>query len=151
MSSIRKNRKSGNQEKKRDLRRQLFNEGKTGRIEEIQVSTERIVQLNGILFDLDPGTYLAGPFTRGLSRDPEKFYNRVVRPWLKRHPVLANCEVRITGTGLHAILWFEKPVQFETAGDRDRWAGIVKVAQAALPIDPGQPGHHGHHAGASAA
>ena len=129
----------GNQ-KKPDLRRQLFNQGKVGVIEAIQVSTERIVQLNGILFDIDPQTYVAGPLTQGISRDPGKFYNRILRTWLKRSPILTNCEVRVSGTGLHAILWIKPPVKFETTGDRQRWAGIVKVVQAALPIDPDQPG-----------
>jgi hypothetical protein len=125
---------------KLDRRKQLFNQGSVGPIEEIQVSCERIVQLNGILFDLDPKNYVAGPFTRGLSRDPEKFYKRIVRRWLQRHPTLNNCEVRISGTGLHGILWFQEPIKFENAGDRERWAGIVKVVQAAMPIDSDQPG-----------
>ncbi len=125
---------------KPDLRKQLFNEGTVGRIEDIQVSTDRIVQLKGILFDLDPPHYVAGSLIPTVSLDPSKFYSRILRPWLDRHPVLAQCEVRATGTGLHAILWFEAPVKFESAGDRDRWAGIVKVIQAALPIDPDQPG-----------
>jgi len=103
-------------------------------------TTDRIVQLNGILFDIDPKTYLVGPLTQGHSRDPIKFYNRVLRPWLKRHPILKNCQVRASGTGLHAILWIKPPIKFETAGDRERWAGIVKVVQAALPIDPDEPG-----------
>jgi hypothetical protein len=123
-----------------DLRRQLFNEGRVGRIEQIQVSASCIVQLNGILFDLDPPLYRSGSLTQGLSKNPEKFYKNVVRPWLDRHVTLKNCEVRATGTGLHAILWFDKPVVFNNVGDRDRWAGIVKVVQAALPIDPDQPG-----------
>jgi hypothetical protein len=123
-----------------DLRKQLFNQGKVGRIEKIQVSTECIVQLNGILYDLDPANYRAGTLIPIVSHNVNELYSTVVRPWLDRHPTLKNCEVRATGTGLHAILWFDKPVIFSSAGDRQRWAGIVKVVQAALPIDPDQPG-----------
>ncbi len=129
-----------NQLTKEDLRQQLFNEGETGPIEGVQVSTDRIVQLNGIVYDLDPQLYAKGPLTQGLSRDPKRFYKRVVRPWLDRHPLLKNCEVRATGTGVHAILWINPPIKFDTEADRNRWAGIVKVVQAALPIDPDQPG-----------
>lgn len=125
---------------KLDLRKQLFNEGSVGAIEKIQVSCDRIIQLNGILYDLDPQNYVKGPLTRGLSQDPEKFYKRIVQPWLQRHPTLSKCEVRLSGTGVHAILWLGEPVKFETAGDRERWAGAVKCVQAALPIDPDQPG-----------
>ena len=75
-----------------------------------------------------------------VSGNPQRFYQRVVKLWLGRHPVLGKCEVRISGRGLHAILWFDKPVVFEKAGDRERWAAIVQVIQAALPVDPDQPG-----------
>jgi hypothetical protein len=37
-----------------DIREQLFNEGLTGPITHVQVSTERIAKLRGILFDIDP-------------------------------------------------------------------------------------------------
>ena len=37
-----------------DAREQLFNGGEIGPFEHIQVSTARIVKLNGILFDIDP-------------------------------------------------------------------------------------------------
>jgi hypothetical protein len=48
--------------------------------------------------------------------------------------------VRDSGRGLHVIFWFEEPVAFQTDGERQRWAGIVQVVQAILPIDPDQPG-----------
>ena len=133
-------RQSGKSAGKIDLRKQLFNAGKVGPIEAVQVSTDCIVQLKGILYDLDLAAYQAKPLIPGLSQNVDKFFRRVVRPWLDRHPVLKKAEVRATGTGLHALLWFDRPIKFDTAADRDRWAGIVKVVQAALPIDPDQPG-----------
>jgi len=59
---------------------------------------------------------------------------------LQRHPVLAKAEVRNSGRGLHVILRFGDPVEFNTDGERDRWSGIVQVVQGALPIDPDAPG-----------
>jgi len=125
---------------KLDLRKQLFNEAEVGPIERIQVSTQRIVKLRGILFDIDPPNYRRGPLLRKPSEDPRVFYKRYLRKWLDRDPVLSKCEVRMTGTGLHAILWLDKPIELNTDADRERWAAKVQVIQAALPIDPDQPG-----------
>jgi len=123
-----------------DHRKQLFNDGRVGPIEKIQVSTERIVKLRGILFDIDPPNYRCGPLLRKLPKGPRVFYKRYLREWLDRDPVLKKCEVRMTGRGLHAILWFADPVELNTDADRERWAAKVQVIQAALPIDPDQPG-----------
>jgi hypothetical protein len=54
--------------------------------------------------------------------------------------VLEHLEVRISGTGLHAILWFDPPVDFGDEAERTRWCSIVKVVQAVLPTDPMAPG-----------
>lgn len=123
-----------------DAREQLFNEGLCGPIDHIQVSTECIAQLRGILFDLDPHLYRVSRLLSEVPTEPTTLYDDVVSRWLSRNSVLSKAEVRNSGTGLHAILWFAEPVSFSTDGDRDRWSGIVQVVQAALPIDPGQPG-----------
>lgn len=123
-----------------DLCKQLFNEAKVGPIERIQVSTERIVKLRGILFDIDPPIYRRGPLLKKPPKDPRVFYKRYLRKWLDRDPVLSKCEVRMSGTGLHAILWLGEPIELKTDADRERWAAKVEVVQAALPIDPNQPG-----------
>ena len=98
-----------------DFRKQLFNKGLVGKVEAIQLPVDRITQLNGILFDLDPGEYGGTAILPKVPRDPVKFYDQVVKVWLKRHPVLNKAEVRKTGTGLHAVLWLDSPVVFETA------------------------------------
>ena len=123
-----------------DIREQLFNEGLIGPISHIQVSTERIARLRGILFDIDPGILRPGTLLPGLSRDPVELYERTVKGWLERDTTLSNCEVRMSGTGLHLILWFNEPVELRTDGELDRWSAIVQVVQASLPIDPDQPG-----------
>ena len=71
--------------------------------------------------------------------DPREFFSVVVHPWLKRHSVLDAAEVRCSGTGLHAIVWFSEPLVFERDGERDRWVGIIKVVQSAIPSDPDAP------------
>jgi hypothetical protein len=122
-----------------DVREALFNSGDVGPIKHVQVSTERIVSLRGILFDLDPDIFKPGTIVPAVPRDPAEFYAAVVRPMLDRHSVLTKAEVRNSGRGLHAVLRFDKPVEFNSDGERDRWSGIVQVIQAALPIDPDQP------------
>ena len=123
-----------------DLRETLFNSGAIGPIGSIQVSTERVVALRGIVFDIDPDLFLQGGLIAAIPQDAAEFYREIVKPMLDRHPVLKKAEVRMTGRGLHVILRFAKPVEFTKPGEQEEWAGIVEVVQTALPIDPGQPG-----------
>ena len=96
--------------------------------------------LLGILFDLDLKLLHPSALLPQIPDTPVEFYETVVKNWINRHAVLAKSEVRNSGGGLHVILRFDQPVNFETEGERDRWAGIVDVVQTALPIDPDQPG-----------
>jgi len=123
-----------------DIREQLVNEGRTGHFGHTQVSTERIVKLRGILFDIDPGLLRPGFLLGQISLNPVELYEQTVKTWLERHPALRGCEVRVSGTGLHVILRFDEPVNLEQERDLQRWKGIVKTVQTALPIDPDQPG-----------
>ena len=123
-----------------DCREQLYNSGATGSVTEIQLPTEQITSLRGVMLDIDPKHYRISPLLPVVPLDPVAFYLAVLKVWLNRHPTLAKAEVRMSGTGLHAILWFAEPIVFNTAGDRERWAGIVQVLQAALPTDPDAPG-----------
>src|SRR5262245_25615845 len=68
-----------------DYREQLFNEGNVGPIDHIQVSTERIVRLNGILFDIDPQNLRESPLLPAVLQDPEQFYQAYVQRWLANH------------------------------------------------------------------
>ena len=122
-----------------DLREQLFNDGVTGSIQQVQVSKERVAQLRGILFDIDLQIIKPNPLIPNLPSPAPEFYREVAQTWLSRHPVLGNAEVRNSGQGLHVILRFKPPLIFHTDGERDRWDGIVKAVQAALPVDPDAP------------
>ncbi|HEX3599855.1 MAG TPA: hypothetical protein VHU84_06905 [Lacipirellulaceae bacterium] len=123
-----------------DTREALYNGAELGPIEHIQVSTERIVTLRGVLFDIDPSNLREGPLLPALWKDPEEFYDGRVQHWLTNHAVLANAEVRATGTGLHGILWLDPPVEFADDASRKRWCAITKIVQAVLPTDPMAPG-----------
>jgi hypothetical protein len=128
------------QKREADLRVQLLNEGKSGPIQEIQVPVEMVTSLRGILFDIDLELIRKSRILPQRPKDPKSFYDEVLSRWLAQHPVLDRAEVRISGRGLHVILRFTEPVAFENEADRERWAAIVQVVQAALPIDPDQPG-----------
>ncbi len=122
-----------------DWREQLFNNGEIGPITHVQVSTERIVTLRGILFDLDPKLIRMSTLIPHVPSDPAEFYQQIVQPRLSRHSVLSRLEIRNSGTGIHAILRLADPPTFNTDEERKRWTGIVQVVQASLPIDTDQP------------
>lgn len=122
-----------------DWREQLYNQQEIGPIEKVQLPAERITSLHSILFDVDPAKFGKSLLLREPSQTPEEFYKLTLRRWLDNHPTLQHTEVRLSGTGLHVLLNFSQPVVFESDMERDRWDAIVKVVQAALPIDPGQP------------
>lgn len=132
--------KTGSKKKKVDHRRQLFNGGQSGPIEAVQLPVEMITSLLGIMLDFDPDRFREDVVSRKVRADPVKFYKRFVRKMLARHPVFSKAEVRNSGRGLHVIIRFEKPLEFATDADRQRWSAIVKVIQRLLPTDPGCPG-----------
>ena len=143
MASLGASGKSGNNEDSSnniDIRKQLFNDGAVGPIKLVQLPEDQITSLLGIMFDIDPKLFRSTAVSHDYSSRPIAFYNDVVRHWLDRHSVLAKAQVIGSGTGLHPILRFNKPVQFKTVGDRQRWAGIVRVVQRVLPVDADVPG-----------
>ena len=122
-----------------DLREQLFNEGQIGLVEHIQVSRERITKIRGIMYDIDPSLFRDTGLIKSVPTDPREFHQVILSAWLSRNTLLKHAEVRVSGTGLHVLLWFDEPVVLSGDADRDRWDGIIKVIQSALPVDPNQP------------
>ncbi len=116
-----------------DLREKLYNDREIGPVT-ISDPESIITRLHGILLDVDPLNYRK---SRGANvrSNPEKFYLRVIKTMLLRHAVLARAEVRLSGTGLHIIIWFAEPVELKTEGDRLRWVAIIKAIQRLLPTD----------------
>ena len=124
-----------------DLRELLVNQGDIGLVHEIAVSEDQVGQINGIGFDLDRKLMRSdGPFCGLGEMEPEEAYQEVVQGWLMNHPVLAKSEVRMSGGGLHLILWLDEPIILDSCWQLDRWIKMIKVIQASLPIDPDQPG-----------
>jgi hypothetical protein len=121
-----------------DEREQLVNAGESGPIAQVSLPLEMITSLRGIMLDVDPQLFRkeVAPF----RKDPEKFYSRTLRKMLARHPTLSKAEVRVSGCGLHVILWLCEPVEFLSEAERQRWAAMVKVIQRLLPTDPDCPG-----------
>ncbi len=123
-----------------DGREQPYNSRECGPIDRVQLCRDNITSLHGIVFDLDLNLFRPdGPAPLDLS-STRAFADRTLVPILSRHPALCGAEVRDTGRNVHAIAWFDHPVNFADDGDRRRWGGIVETVQAALPIDPDQPG-----------
>jgi len=122
-----------------DLREQLWNEGLTGKAGSIQVPTERITRLRGILLDLDPAKLIAENPWFPPADNPDEFHANI-KPVLERHPLARHAEVRASGTGLHAIVRLEPPVELETAAAQKWWAALVRAVQCSLPVDPNAPG-----------
>jgi hypothetical protein len=122
-----------------DLREALFNDGSIGPAPRIQIPTERITRLRGLMIDLDPGMLDPANTLFPPAKQPAEFLRRN-RAVLDRHPLVRDAEVRSSGTGLHLLLWFKPPVELKTAGDQRRWDGLIRVIQATLPSDPNAPG-----------
>ena len=70
---------------------------------------------------------------------PDSLFEFVVSTWLQCNEVLAAAEVRMSGGGLHVIIWFDEPVTFDTDAAREKWRQIVRVVQRVIPSDPQQP------------
>src|SRR5262249_12509857 len=106
---------------------------------EVSVPAAGITRLLGTRADLDPKVLDPGNEFFRPADDPEQFFENI-RPALDRHPLFRDAEVRDTGTGLHANLWMEPPVELHSAADQEFWAGVVRAVQLSLPGDVNAPG-----------
>ena len=122
-----------------DRREALWNEAVTGPAGLIQLPTERITRLRGILLDLDPKRLRPDNTLFPPADDPRQFYENI-RPVLARHPLVRHAEVRASGTGLHAIVLLDPPVELTSAGEQKWWAKLVRAVQCSLPVDFNAPG-----------
>jgi hypothetical protein len=122
-----------------DTREAMFNERAIGLIHEVQLPAARITTLSGFMLDLDPKRLRPDNTLFPPADDPRRFY-QLIRPVLARHPLARHAEVRASGTGLHAIVRLDPPVELETAAAQKRWAALVRAVQCTLPSDPGAPG-----------
>jgi hypothetical protein len=122
-----------------DVRESLCNDRRTGSIAGVSLPLARITRLHGIMTDLDPKVLAPGNMLFPPADDPAQFFHNI-RAALDRHPLLRDAEVRSSGTGLHAVLWIDPPVELMTEADQQRWGALVEVVQRSLPSDPDAPG-----------
>lgn len=123
-----------------DIREQLFNEGATGDIASVSLPAVRITSVRGLLYDIDPTLLKFGNLLGAVPSGPAELYENSVRHWLQRHETLSKAEVRVSGVGLHVLLWFEPYLEATSDAERDQIAASIEIAQAALPSDPRAPG-----------
>ena len=122
-----------------DIREQLYNDRRTGLIHEVQFPVERITTLHGLMIDLDPHLYIPDNAIFPPDPDPRKFYENI-KCVLARHPVARHAEVRLSGTGLHLLIWLTPPVELHDETEQRRWDHLVRAVQYSLPGDPQAPG-----------
>src|SRR5262249_30670832 len=72
--------------------------------------------------------------------DDPRCFHELIRPVLRRHSLARRAEVRISGTGLHAIIRLHPHVELVSAADQRLWATVVRAVQCSVPIDPNGPG-----------
>ena len=122
-----------------DIRESLCNMREVGPAKIIQISVAEVGVLHGLMIDLDLKHFSQPLLEQGKPATPESLFESVVKELLDRDGVFSQAEVRMSGGGLHVIIWFTKPVEFEDDTKRAKWRQIVKLVQRALPSDPHQP------------
>jgi len=122
-----------------DLREQLFNDGLTGPAGMIQLPTERITRLLAFMYDFDPKLLIPeNPFFPP-ANEPRRFYEGI-KAVLDRHPLARHAKILCSGTGLHAIVQLQPPLELGSAADQQKWATLIRAAQCSLPADPNASG-----------
>ena len=120
-----------------DLREAPYNDRATGTFTAVQLPREAVTRLHGLVVDFDGNVLKPNPWFPPVAT-PEAFH-AAIAPVIQRHPVLRFAEIRNTGRGLHAIVWFDQAVELHTAADQNRWTGIHRVLKASVPSDPAAP------------
>jgi hypothetical protein len=120
-----------------DAREALYNDCRVGTAGQVQLPREAVTRLHGLAVDLDADLLQPNPwFPPGPTSTA---FAAAIAPALARHPVLCHAEVRDTGRWVHAITWFEVPVELRTAADQRRWTALHKVLMGSVPSDPAAP------------
>ena len=122
-----------------DIREALYNSREQKSANQIAVSLAGIGVLHGFFADLDLKHFASQLNALGHPATPEALFQFIVSETLDHNEVFAAAEVRMSGCGLHIIIWFSEPVTFEDDAKREKWRQIVKILQRLLPSDPQQP------------
>lgn len=122
-----------------DIREALYNSREQKPAKQIATSLAGVGVLHGFFADLDLKHFAAQLQELGHPATPEALHQFIVSELLDHNEVFAAAEVRMSGNGLHIIIWFSDPVTFEDDEKREKWRQIVKLLQRLLPSDPQQP------------
>lgn len=149
MKSVRKSKSKGKPQRpdphelegdRVDHREQLVNEGRSGPVELVSIPADMVTALLAIMLDVDPKFIAPELIGDGKGTVGFRLYKQLVANWLDHDPLFKKAEVRHSGTGVHVLFRFDRPVEFQSVGDRQRWQGVVKAIQSAIPTDPTAPG-----------
>jgi hypothetical protein len=120
-----------------DLREALYNDRLVGTAGQVQLPREAVTRLHGLAVDLDANLLQPNPWFP--PAETAESFAAAIAPALARHPVLCHAEVRNTGRWLHAIVWFQEPVELRSAADQRHWTALHKVLMGSVPSDPAAP------------
>ncbi len=123
-----------------DNRETLCNARITGHAQIIQYKLEEIVELRGVMVDVDP-QYLSTtlPWGHALG-DPRSLWIEHIQKGLAAIGLVEFIEARMSGTGLHLVIWFDMPVPLASQRDREIWDARIRLLQSLLLGDPQSPG-----------
>lgn len=119
-----------------DLVQQLFNGGQVGPKSEMECDFSQVNQILGVRLRLYPASYRPSPLIPEVPANATELYEAVAKNWLDRHPLLNRAEVRDLGDAMDVILWLESPINIAGNRQRHAFAGLTKVIQSILPINP---------------
>lgn len=120
-------------------REAMFNLGERGPARLISKPVVQVAAIRGFMIDIDVDVLDPAVVGEQCVADAEQLYERHVRIWLDREPVLFKSEVRFTGGGLHVLLWLDEPI-ICVGEDAQRWDKIALGLRSVLPADPRGPG-----------
>ena len=122
-----------------DIFQQLFNDGQFGQKGAIRDEFKSVTHIPAVRIRLNPDHYRNSLMVPSSTLTPCDFYEKVVKNWLDQHPLLAKAEARDLGDAIDVILWLDSPIAISGKRQRYAWAGLIKVVQSILPINPQHP------------
>lgn len=118
-----------------DDRQSLVNDCRRGPANLITPKVEEVASIHAFMNDLDCKILDPAVVGEECVASSEMLYEKHVRHWLDRDPVLAKAEVRDTGGGLHIVLWLDAPI-ICGAGEAVVWDKVARGICNVLPGDP---------------
>lgn len=118
-----------------DERESLVNDRRHGPANQITPKVEEVASIHAFMIDIDCGILDPAVFSLGCVESPAELYEKHVRFWLDRDPVLRKAQVRDSGHGLHILLWLDEPIVC-CGDDVHDWDAIACGIRNVMPGDP---------------